>query len=814
VAFTFTIQISDPNHFQQDAALVADLQKAASDWGVYIGGFGSIDIQINIAATASGRAGGGANAVVPWATDGFRIVYQNGTIAELVNGIDPNGGASDLTITIDPTYLQNELWLDPDPFNASAIPVNRTDAVSIFRHELGHAFGIEGYRSSGGLLPSGFETTWDRLVQINGDGSASFVGADATAAYGGAVPVTTLQNGEQYFHLGNGADAASSDLMNGIVFNRGVSYNISHLDVAILRDLGVPTTSASDLPSSDFNGDGHGDLLWQNADGTPAAWLLNGTSLVAGANIGFNPGASWHTKGLGDFNGDGKADVLWQNDDGTPAVWLMNGLSVSSGANVGSNPGPSWHVVAAADFNGDGRADILWQNTDGTPAIWLMNGTSLIAGASLFNPGPSWHVIEAGDFNGDGKADILWQNDGGLPAIWYMDGASIAGFGPNLPNPGATWHAIAAADFNGDGKADILLQNDDGTPAVWLLDGTGVPQSAGLPNPGAGWHVKDAADFNGDGKADILWQNDSGLLAIWFMDGASIAGFGPNLPDPGPGWHEAHAADINGDGKADIVWHNDNGSTSVWLMDTNGIASILPALPNTGAGWHIVPGNHSLPVILDLDGNGVDVTPLGASSASFDMNGSGGREHTAWAGSHDGILAIDLAEGGSSGPDGVIDQTKEIVFSAWDPGATSDMQALREVFDTNHNGTLDAGDARWSEFRVWVDANGDGVSQPGEVKTLTQLGIASIDLNPKGPATTFGDGSMIQGLSTFTRTDGTTGAAGDVALAFEPADASLSKLIQAMAVYSTASSGLGAGSIVNGASDPVQQGAIAASWHP
>ena len=25
------------------------------------------------------------------------------------------------------------------------------------------------------------------------------------------------------------------------------------------------------------------------------------------------------------FNGDGKSDILWQNDNGTPAIWLMNG---------------------------------------------------------------------------------------------------------------------------------------------------------------------------------------------------------------------------------------------------------------------------------------------------------------------------------------------------------------------------------------------------------------------------------------------------------------------------------------------------------
>jgi len=545
MAFAFTIQLNDPNHFQQDAAIVADVRRAASDWGVYIGGFGSIDIQINIAAVPSMRAGGGADAGVRWATDGSRVVYQNGTIAELVNGVDPNGGASDLTITIDPSYLQNELWLGPDPFNASAIPVNRTDAVSVFRHELGHAFGIQGYRSPSGVLPSGFETTWDQLVQINDDGSASFVGADAMGIYGGAVPVTTLQNGEQYFHLGNGADAASNDLMNGIVFNRGLSYRISHLDVAILKDLGVPTTSAADLTSSDFNGDGHSDLLWQNDNGSPAVWFLNGTSLVSGGNLAFNPGASWHTKGLGDFNADGKADILWQNDDGTPAIWLMNGANISSGANVGVNPGAAWHVIAAADFNGDGRADILWQNADGTPAIWLMNGTSLIGGGNLFNPGPSWHVIGAGDFDGNGKADILWQNSNGQAAIWLMNGLILVS-GANVGNnPGATWQVQAAGDFNGDGKADILWQNTNGQADIWGMNGQSVVASSYVgPNPGAAWQIHDAADFNGDGRADIEWQNTDGTAAVWLMRGFNIIS-GANIGiDPGANWHLAPSHDV------------------------------------------------------------------------------------------------------------------------------------------------------------------------------------------------------------------------------------------------------------------------------
>ena len=39
-----------------------------------------------------------------------------------------------------------------------------------------------------------------------------------------------------------------------------------------------------------------------------------------------------------DFNGDGKADILWQNDNGMPAIWTMNGttpISYASLSNVG-----------------------------------------------------------------------------------------------------------------------------------------------------------------------------------------------------------------------------------------------------------------------------------------------------------------------------------------------------------------------------------------------------------------------------------------------------------------------------------------------
>jgi hypothetical protein len=38
----------------------------------------------------------------------------------------------------------------------------------------------------------------------------------------------------------------------------------------------------------------------------------------------------------------------------------MDGTSVSSTAEIGTNPGASWHVKGTADLNGDDMSDILW----------------------------------------------------------------------------------------------------------------------------------------------------------------------------------------------------------------------------------------------------------------------------------------------------------------------------------------------------------------------------------------------------------------------------------------------------------------------
>lgn len=170
---------------------------------------------------------------------------------------------------------------------------------------------------------------------------------------------------------------------------------------------------------------------------------------------------------------------------------------------------------------------------------------------------------------------------------------------------------------------------------------------------------------------------------------------------------------------------------------------------STAVGDHAGHYNGGYPVLLDLSGNGLSINPLSSSSQFLDLDGDGYQHRTAWAGAGTGVLVLD-ADG-----DGKISRSSEFVFTEWDQTATSDLEALKSVFDTNHNGLLDAGDERWSEFKVMVD---------GQLVSLASLGIASIGLTATGSDQNFTDGSAITGTAQFTRTDGTTGTVGDAVL--------------------------------------------------
>lgn len=244
---------------------------------------------------------------------------------------------------------------------------------------------------------------------------------------------------------------------------------------------------------------------------------------------------------------------------------------------------------------------------------------------------------------------------------------------------------------------------------------------------------------------------------------------------------------VIGDGYAyDYSLEMENPYSATYDSDGNIISSPRPEprpddFDPTGSG-----NQSSKPLIIDMDGDGIEVSA--DNTADFDWDADGYLENGSWVHPDDAFLVIDLNANGSRGAgDGKINQAKEIAFSLWTGGNPddTDLQALG-IFDRianggNGNGRIDAGDAIWTELRIWQDKNSDGVvdgaldTPGGELHTLSSLGFSRINLSYGSGS--FGDdsddqvttGAALLGQASYVRNGVTTqGGVGDVAITFNP----------------------------------------------
>ena len=237
------------------SSIVNDLSYAAADWEkLFVSGNAST-LNVNVVFDNSPTANSSSLFVTPLYNTGPMWVYQQGAVDAVLNGAHNPWGPYDAAIHIGTSYLTNELWFDPNPANIDSVPVNKTDADSVFIHEFGHIFGFQGYRdqSTGTLWWPNAESIFDTWVTLLNN-APYFTGPGAESVYGGAVPLTV----GNIYHVGNpsgpGADLEvyPGDLMNGNVFYRGTKYEISPLDAAIFADLGLTTNFADVALATNF----------------------------------------------------------------------------------------------------------------------------------------------------------------------------------------------------------------------------------------------------------------------------------------------------------------------------------------------------------------------------------------------------------------------------------------------------------------------------------------------------------------------------------------------------------------------------------
>ena len=188
-----------------------------------------------------------------------------------------------------------------------------------------------------------------------------------------------------------------------------------------------------------------------------------------------------------------------------------------------------------------------------------------------------------------------------------------------------------------------------------------------------------------------------------------------------------------------------------------------PSIPEDTKGdigklWEDAENSRS-PLVVDLDGDGKIETVSTDGNVHFDFDSNQKIENSGWIGKNEGFLVRDI--NGNGQIDNGIEMFGNHTVLQNGKNAVNGFEALKDL-DSNGNGKFDAEDDAWSQVKVWRDANTNGIVDSGELLTLEQAGIESINLKYDYQKEADENGNLEIQQGTFNRTDGTTGKVSDV----------------------------------------------------
>ena len=316
------------------------------------------------------------------------------------------------------------------------------------------------------------------------------------------------------------------------------------------------------------------------------------------------------------------------------------------------------------------------------------------------------------------------------------------------------------------------VDTGDGADQIWLADGIGITDLSGDDR----LSLAGMLEFHGGTR--YMWSESPWATAFGGLFKSEINSDGELVIETA-GIGTTFVLNWAASGGMDTPFAQRPGQISEFEYDIGVYRLIDPNKPSNmtqmGA-WDlmgaIVKANFGVPIwkgvdplTLDLDGDGVEMTAQSTVSPRFDMDGDGYAERTAWIKPDDGILVRDLNGNGK------IDNITEMFG-----GTQSGFSALATL-DGNSDGKVDASDNGLADFNgdgvvdandtiasveVWRDLNSNAVTDPGELYSLADLGVASISVQGTAQDHVFVAGNQVAETGIFTRIDGTTGTIDDI----------------------------------------------------
>jgi hypothetical protein len=148
------------------------------------------------------------------------------------------------------------------------------------------------------------------------------------------------------------------------------------------------------------------------------------------------------------------------------------------------------------------------------------------------------------------------------------------------------------------------------------------------------------------------------------------------------------------------------------------------------------------PIALDLNGDGIKTVSIDAG-VTFDLLNTGSAVNVGWLSGDDGFLAIDKNQNGT------IDDRNELFG-----GAVGEGFAQLASFDSNGDGQVDSQDSLFGDLAIWQDANINGKTDAGELKSLTAASIASLTVGYSQQSIADANGNVLGEKSTALNSNG------------------------------------------------------------